>query len=437
MINLENGMGKDKDMGVCLNYFQSRSVYKKLFEKMQEKYAGLGHFGGRIALSGLTEEEKEQLGGFLQRDYTGNQRISISMKSLQKALETSRFSEFTWEEILKQYFGGPLVARKEVEQGKLRRREAYFLQLEERNAGERGKQWFSRMRQTKGAGYSIVIQQYNQDRRALEEMLKYVFAAVEKLPVFEKKTCRLPVFAAQITGNPHFFDAGSTPGRLLLYFIQDYFPGEEAGESQTEKRNGLLYRAGILNDDLSNCVLTYGLRGRKDAGGSKQEHPGLQGYYQMKEPVSITLFTLQGLEQVWGNETIYVVENPAVFSMLIEKYPGITAICTNGQLRLSALLLMDKLCERSVFYYAGDFDPEGLVIAQNLKERYKERLVLWNYRVECYEQMKSQVVLSGERLKKLEKIHCKELQEIKTALQREKMAGYQENGEWEIRQFPG
>ena len=35
------------------------------------------------------------------------------------------------------------------------------------------------------------------------------------------------------------------------------------------------------------------------------------------------------------------------------------------------MLLLDLLKEDHSFWYAGDFDPEGLLIAQNLKERYK------------------------------------------------------------------
>lgn len=416
-------------MKECQSYFKSRSVYKKLFVKMREKYASLGHFGGRILLSGLTREEKEQLGGFVQKDYMGKRNVSISMQTLQNALKGSRFSAFTWEEILEEYFGEPLLVKKAVEQNKKRKKQEYFEQIVQNYAGERGRQWFSWMWKEKSAGYQILVQQYNQDSESLQELLCHLFSAVEQLPVFSQKTSRLPVFAAQITGNPHYFDDGSTAGRLLLYFIQYYFDAEEVEGSWTEKRSGLFYRAGILKDDLSNYVLTYGLRGSRKEG---IEHAGLKGYFLMKEPVFITLLTLQGLEQIWGNEIIYVVENPAVFSMLIEKYPEITVICTNGQLRLSALLLMDRLSEKSIFYYAGDFDPEGLLIAQNLKERYGERLVLWNYHPAYYEKMKSEVCLSSERLKKLERVHCEGLQEIRAALEEEKKAGYQENVNWEI-----
>ena len=191
----------------------------------------------------------------------------------------------------------------------------------------------------------------------------------------------------------------------------------------------LLYEAGILNDDLSNYVLTYGLHGIMQNG---KLHEGIEGYYRLKEPLQLTLLTIQNLDKIWGNEIIYIVENPAVFSMLIESNKEISAICTNGQLRLSTMLLMDQLQEDSFFYYAGDFDPEGLLIAQNLKKRYKEKLYLWKYQKEYYDKAKSEVILSEQRLKKLQNICVDGLQEIKEVLLKEKRAGYQENMVWEV-----
>ena len=44
----------------------------------------------------------------------------------------------------------------------------------------------------------------------------------------------------------------------------------------------------------------------------------------------------------------------------------------NGQLRFSAFVLLDQLSRTSDLFYSGDHDPEGLLIAQKLKLRYKE-----------------------------------------------------------------
>lgn len=79
---------------------------------MRDKYAGLGHFGGTAMLTSLSREEKSQLGGFFQRDYTSNKTITISADLMKKCLESSKFAGLTWELILETYFGEPLQVKR-------------------------------------------------------------------------------------------------------------------------------------------------------------------------------------------------------------------------------------------------------------------------------------------------------------------------------------
>ena len=100
-------------MTQCLEYFRNRPVYKKLFAKMKSKYESLGHFGGTVILTGLTAQEKRDLGGFLQKDYTENKTVSVSAAALEKALKSSRFARLDWMKILEAYYGEALVGKKE------------------------------------------------------------------------------------------------------------------------------------------------------------------------------------------------------------------------------------------------------------------------------------------------------------------------------------
>lgn len=204
------------------------------------------------------------------------------------------------------------------------------------------------------------------------------------------------------------------------------------GLSRAEYKKKLFFEAGILKDELSSDVLAYGIRAvRKDGS----VHPGVEGFFRCREPVKLTLKTLGNIDRISsgkeengnGPGKVYVVENPAVFSALTQKYPDRALICGNGQLKLAVLLLMDKLKDNSEFYYAGDFDPEGLMIAQKLKIRYGERLNLWNYKGELYRKYLSDVVLDNTRIKKLDKITIPELQEVKEAMIKKKRAAYQES----------
>ena len=55
---------KQKLMQECLQYFRERPVYEKVFQKMRGKYESLGHIGGKVVLTGLSLQDKSQLGGF-------------------------------------------------------------------------------------------------------------------------------------------------------------------------------------------------------------------------------------------------------------------------------------------------------------------------------------------------------------------------------------
>lgn len=102
-------------------------------------------------------------------------------------------------------------------------------------------------------------------------------------------------------------------------------------------------------------------------------------------------------------------------------------MCMNGQPRLSSLLLLDLLARSSVrIYYAGDFDPEGLLIAQKLKQYYQGEMIFWHMTSQDYDQAMSKETISDRRLKMLERITDPGLLPAVERMKEEKRAGYQE-----------
>ena len=69
--------------------------------------------GGKAVLSGLTLAEKQDLSGFLQKDYTENKTVTVSAGLLEKCLAESRFSGISAEMLLEAYFGEKLTVKKE------------------------------------------------------------------------------------------------------------------------------------------------------------------------------------------------------------------------------------------------------------------------------------------------------------------------------------
>ncbi len=422
----------------CLAYFRERPIYRKLFQKMRNKYESLGHMGGKVVLTGLSREDKLHLGGFLQKDFADNKTVTVSVEAFEKCLAGSRFSGISLEELLTMYFGSTMTAKKEERQKEIEKREEFFESLWKECKDTWAKEWMKTAVKEHGPGYEMLLRLYRDDPAKLRETVTYVVSAAEQLPgLTGGETELLAVFAAKTTGDPHYFDAGTWAERLLLSMLSAYFQEEKDAElSEAERKNQLFYRAGILKDDLSNDILVYGIRAWKQDGTL---HEGIEGFFMEQEPVRLTLRTVGKLGRAGsGCKTIYLLENPAVFSNLIKKDARCAAVCVNGQPRLAALILLDLLKEAHMFYYWGDFDPEGLLIAQRLKERYKDRIRLWNYRADWYDTYLSDVRLSEMRIKKLEKVCLPELKELRAAMEKEGRAAYQEAmmEEWTLNSTP-
>lgn len=461
-------MSDQNQLEECIRYFRQRKIYDRLFVKVAEKYHSLGRFGGTVRLSGLCTEDCRQLGGFFQKDYEGQKTVTISAAAMEKALAGSRFAGLSWEDILQGYFGRELVGRKAQRQKEKEERERFFAEIIETAPESPGSLWLEQVLGEKEEGYLLLMKHYREQPDKLKGSLLLLLQAIPRLPLLTAgregvSHELLAVFAAETTGDPHFFDAGKLGEQLLAAFLNSRFweslvpgltdvkslrvqslgktedngePGrmgdtEDNGEPgkmedfRAEEKAALFYRAGLLKDELSNHVLVYGISGAEKDG---RPHKGILGYLEQREPLHLSLMTLGKLARVspQTGKRVYIVENPAVFAVLAKAWPDAAIVCGNGQTRLATLVLLDLFGSDTEFWYAGDYDPEGLLIAQRLKERYGERLHFWQYRREFYEKYRSDVEISDRSVKKLDRVYREELQDIKQAMKRQKKAAYQE-----------
>ena len=90
-------------------------------------------------------------------------------------------------------------------------------------------------------------------------------------------------------------------------------------------------------------------------------------------------------------------------------------------------MLLDLFDKNTVFSYAGDFDPEGLLIAEKLKKRYGDRLAFWKYEPGMYLKYMSEEKLTNQRIKKLDGVRDATLHKIAELMREEGRAAYQES----------
>lgn len=447
--------GQQKLENECRTYLKEQKIFKRLLEGFWKKYESYGMFTGTIELRNLTEHEREELEGFFGKNFHGKKSASISAAKFRKAWESSRFGEISPEKVLEIYFDKKPEAKSEEKRLYEQMWKRILKESEEKAAGTHAAGWLRELREALEKSeksdaqvcpleiYSYLKKRYGESKDSEPEIRKQVSLVVRMinmLPYWNGNVEYQAVFAAKVTGNPHAFDRGEQDSTLLA-FILDWFekqnlPGKmtdtkEAGSAkehifpalQTQKR---YLQAGILKDDLSNYTAVYGIRAWKKGG---EMHQGMEGYLAEEESVQVSLASLTGWGQVeCRGKQLFLVENPSVFSVLCGKWKGTrSCMCMNGQPRLSSLLLLDLLAGSGVrIYYAGDFDPEGLLIAQKLKQYYQGEFYFWHMASQDYDKAMSEKPISERRMKMLERITDSGLLPVVERMREEKRAGYQE-----------
>jgi uncharacterized protein (TIGR02679 family) len=423
----------------CVEYFRSRPVFGKILRGFREKYASYGSFSGTVTVRNLTEEELEDLEGFFQKNYHGQKSISISAARFEKALRESRFENLEPKIILELYFQEEMTGKKEQIREEEQRRQEMVCGLHAECAGTWAEAWITELGDRKNGFWTYLQKRYREAEKCTEEILRQLRLGIHilnELPYRQGRLEYLAVFAAMETGNPHAFDDGTKEGQYLRMLVEWDVAHRGRNVAGSEifpalRRQRLYLEAGILLDDISNSVMVSGVKAWKKNG---ELHVGMSGFQETGDPVQIPLSVIAAWARVeCPDREIYIVENPSVFAMLSRRWRGRKAcMCMNGQPRLSSVLLLDLLAEADVkMYYAGDFDPEGLLIAQKVKQYYKGKAACWHMSVPEYERSRSQEILSEKRLKALERIQDEELTELAAALRKNGVAGYQENI-WEV-----
>ncbi|HZK24779.1 MAG TPA: TIGR02679 family protein [Oscillospiraceae bacterium] len=412
-------------------FFQTEKGFARLLRGFIRTYRRLGRIGGTVKLVRMTKEEKEALSGFMGKDYSRQNSATISLTDFQIALDKTKFAGLQLKDLLQAYIGEILLTRSEEQELYRQRKEHFFLELQQAYPDEL-QQLILEHILNKGTGTRGLHQLYDTRPTLLKKRLNCVLSAVKMLPTTYE---RLPGFASRVTKDPHGLDLNTETGRLFVLALQIIRAHQDASyrlisTPSAEEITEILGEFKIIRDDLLNFVSCTGLLGLKEDG---QLITMWQAALQDKAVINLPLRELVKIAAfipAHQLKTVFIVENSGVFSELLDHLQDKAApplICTHGQFRLAALLLIDKLVQSgAVLYYSGDFDPEGLQMAERLLKRHPHHVKLWHYTVENYEACLSQVSLSQARLNKLKNIASSSLTAVKDSILSLQKAGYQE-----------
>lgn len=403
-------------------YDNEFSEFMQLWKKQYEKY---GTCKGSIDLI-LNDSNRECMSGLMGKDYYGVDCAHITFQQLQKAISNTKYENCDFNEVLKMYFNHDILTNKNRQEQEQMRIQNIFKHLLEQEG--KSQQWIHHIYTDHDSVYVRIVQASKENEQKCINTVDVVMKALNQLPMWQDKKENISIFASLHTKNPHAFDKNTFPYYLLMhgivYFLKVDFPKTNL------EQNEILYRAGLYQDGISNYCSIARLQALNE---NYQPHLGWTGFYDSYEALNVNMDNLLHIRSIVYCDRVYVVENPAVFQALLkmikkEKIEKIGLVCTNGQLNYSAYLLLDILVSSNVeTYYSGDMDPEGLLIADKIKQRYPS-IKLWCYDVRHYEISKSKEQAADQRMRMLDALKDETLIRIGKCINENKnRVGYQEN----------
>lgn len=403
-------------------YFKEEKGFDRFIHKIYEKYFSLSKFSGTIKLEKLSIEEVKSLSRLFGTTYTEGETIKIPIKKFISIMENSKYDDFDISILVEEYLNVKLVTNSEKKEI-LSKEESSFYQEIIDDGNNIGNMWLKEVILTKMAPYRLIHQRYIKNKISLKKELINILNLTNNLP---HEKILLPIFASTYTKDPHYLDLDNSHTSLFFYALS-YLSKTNYPNSREEKIK-LLAKYNIEIDNLSNFALTYNLLSDRRC---------INEFSENKEPLILNIQNIICTKSFDAPfKKVFIFENPSILSEVISHNINISVIISGGFPNTSVHLLLEKLIQSgNKLYYNGDFDPEGLLIAEKLKERYQDSLVLFCYSKEDYNNCISKEKINEARLKKLSKVCLPELTEVKNLLLNNKYSAYEENNKDHIIEF--
>lgn len=399
-------------------YFKNSNGFIRLMEGLLKKYKSLGKFSGVIKINDLTNEEATALSRFLGVSLIAGEDIVIKVKQFLKIMSNSKYSDFDINILVKEYFNIELISNKDVKSKKESEESKFYDALILDN--KLGSKWLRDVVSCKNETYKLIHKRYLQNKTNLKREIVNIQSLINNLP---SKKVPLSIYSAKYTQDPHYIDFDSA--HSILFFHALAYISNSVYPLTRESKIRLLDKYNIEIDNFSNFVITYNLLTDKEY---------INSFSKNSETLILNLQNIMNINSFNGiNKKVFIFENPSILSEIMANGLDISVIITSGFINLSVYLLLDKLVEGgNKLYYNGDFDPEGLLIANKLKEKYDKSIEFICYTKDDYYNCISHNIVTKKRLNKLQNVNVEELDIIKHLLICNNKAAYQENNKERI-----
>ncbi|MEB1808330.1 MAG: TIGR02679 family protein [Bacillaceae bacterium] len=410
----------------ALQFFRTYPVYEGLFILFKKKYQSLGKMSGTVSLLDFSHEELEELAAFLGS--TSNElreQGKLPLQAFERQIGRTKFDGVSLVELLEAFFEETILTNAQQKRTKQLFIEKTLSQLVKEFPNIQF--WFKYV-QNKTADTYWIYRLMEEKLDTFYEEIEIISKAFKLLP---NEAERMAMFSQRVTNNPHAFDQQTEIGKLWLHLLSVHSRESDVEvtlPSDSEGISLLLEKYLLYRDDITNFVTAVNILA--------ETNDGVQNVWQAAAAcdtpmvLNVPIRELVNLTRAYpanGGKTVWVVENSGVFSTILDRFPSAPLLCTHGQFKLASLKLMDLLVKEDCqIMYAGDFDPEGVLMLQRLMQRYGRGVLPWRMDVNHYHLSHPTVLLSEDRLKKLNNITSNELVSLKDEMLTRKKAGYQE-----------
>lgn len=410
----------------ALYYFKENNIFFHLFLLFKNNFDFSKKQSDRIDVSEFTDEELNPVVTFLEMDpsiFAENKFIELS--EFEEKLQTTFGLDMSLSDFLTAYFHNILKIDSEESIYPHQDMKNFFEYLEKEYALLTG--WFQYLK--RGTTDSQWIYQFvSESPTIFEDYVLHLSEAVRLLP---DRPLRLSLFSQIVVGETHAFDRHTTLGKLLLHvFAEDArFHAIEPVKlpESNEAINRLLLKFNILRDDITNYATVVNVYAETIEGYHPMWESAAHSHSVMNVPMRelINIVTAYPANE---DQTVWIVENPVVFSSILDEVPNVPMICTHGEFNLATLELLDRLVEEECnIKYAGDITPDGIRRAERILMRYPENSQPWKMDIPSYLNARSdEEVINQNDMKKLNQFALDIFACLKDEMRDRKKMAYQE-----------
>lgn len=419
-------MGRKVSRKSAINYYKNSSAYRKMCKDLMMKYKRYGRLTGRISLKDYTDKQKIKIADFVGESVADlGSKNDVSVAKIKSAHLDTKYGDYDLAYLASEVTG---ISLSVDSYGNQPSKEAI-----KETIRDEIRQLLSAVRPD--VLYEIMDKIYYENKYKEISLgdIYFLGNAIEKINqragqfdgVNFDNYIYLAVFAAEITSNPYEFDEGTVLGDWLFRILALTYGDKPAGMSYMEYRDRVFEHYGILLDDIFHFLSVNHMLARSNGEVNSVWSASCRNQVSWKAPLKHIL----KMDLIYPElgDALILVENASVFYILSAMFNSLPIVCFHGKLRKSIWTFMDKLSKDAKVYYAGDFDPEGLKMADDLKQAYGDMIDLSLMRMKYYEGSKPRTKIKPANLDILDKIRDEKLKEVAEAIKDTKLVGHQYN----------